>query len=871
VIIEMRRYGLFLLIFAFIVLQLASVSGLQAAGSYNYVDAFAKSILYYEASWCGPDAGNNRLKWRGPCHVSDGSDVGLDLTGGFHDAGDHVKFGLPQVYASSVLGWAYYEFKDTFVATGQDGYMLNILKHFTDYYLKCFPNNTTFHYQCGDGGTDHPYWGPPELQTTAVTTRPTLFSATTSTPASDICGSGAASLALMYLNYSDHDATYAAKCLTAAKNLYAFGKSTHKKGGSLSQSGGYYGSTTDLDDLSWGAVWLYIATNDAAYLTDVDAYMTEKGVLTPDGAEGYSNHWTLCWDDVFAGVFVKLAQVSTNAQYANIAKENLTYFMSPGSPHTAAGETFINSWGALRYTAAECMLALVMYKYTNTADYLNYAKTQIDYIMGTNPRNSSYEVGFGANYPKAPHHRAASGRMELAPAYEHKAEPEKHLLYGALVGGPDANDAFADDIEQYVYSEVAIDYNAGFVGAMAGMAKYYGAGQTPEPTPGIEAGVLEFYDEAKVLKETNQEDTTYVVLHCDTLLPPRYVSGLSLRYFVDLTEYYNAGLTASEVSAAVEYAPNNGTISGLIPWDEANHIYYVEGSWPNASNYGKIEFQFRMCAYNSKIYDATNDFSRTGLTNTLTTTQNIPVYLDGVKIFGNEPPNGSTSTPTVTPVRTATPIVTATPVRTATPRVTATPRRTATPIRTATPGRTATPRVTVTPTPVRTATPRITATPVPTVTPVPATGSIKVQMYNTNRSATYNTIYPQFKIINTGTSPIALSNIKIRYYYTADGTQAQNFFCDYASVGSSNIIGTITTMSTPKTGADCFVEIGFASSTGNLGAGVATEVQVRISKSDWSNYTQTNDYSFNATGTAYADWTKATGYVSGALQWGTEP
>lgn len=35
-----------------------------AAANYNYVDAFAKSILFYEANWSGPDAGNNRLKWR---------------------------------------------------------------------------------------------------------------------------------------------------------------------------------------------------------------------------------------------------------------------------------------------------------------------------------------------------------------------------------------------------------------------------------------------------------------------------------------------------------------------------------------------------------------------------------------------------------------------------------------------------------------------------------------------------------------------------------------------------------------------------------------------------------------------------------------
>jgi len=56
-----------------------------------------------------------------------------------------------------------------------------------------------------------------------------------------------------------------------------------------------------------------------------------------------------------------------------------------------------------------------------------------------------------------------------------------------------------------------------------------------------------------------------------------------------------------------------------------------------------------------------------------------------------------------------------------------------------------------------------------------------------------------------------------------------------------------------------------------LAAGANTVIQTRVAKSDWSNYTQTDDYSFNSTGTTYADWTKVTGYVSGALAWGTEP
>ena len=130
------------------------------AAEHNYVDVLAKSILFYEANWCGPDAGNNRLQWRGPCHTRDGEDVGLDLTGGFHDAGDHVKFGLPQCYTASVLNYTMYLYEDVLKETEQYDYLYNICKHFTDYFIKCNPDENTFYYQIGDGDVDHAYLGP---------------------------------------------------------------------------------------------------------------------------------------------------------------------------------------------------------------------------------------------------------------------------------------------------------------------------------------------------------------------------------------------------------------------------------------------------------------------------------------------------------------------------------------------------------------------------------------------------------------------------------------------------------------------------------------------------------------------------------------
>lgn len=155
--------------------------------------------------------------------------------------------------------------------------------------------------------------------------------------------------------------------------------------------------------------------------------------------------------------------------------------------------------------------------------------------------------------------------------------------------------------------------------------------------------------------------------------------------------------------------------------------------------------------------------------------------------------------------------------------------------------------------------------------PPPPTGNIKVQMFNSGTAGSSSGITPHFRVVNTGDAPIDLSQIKVRYYYTENGTQGQTFWCDWSSAGTGNVTGTFGKLAAPVDGADSYLEIGFTSAAGSLAPGAYVEVQARFSKSDWSNYTQTDDYSFDATDTNYVDWLEATGYVGGVLEWGVEP
>lgn len=156
-------------------------------------------------------------------------------------------------------------------------------------------------------------------------------------------------------------------------------------------------------------------------------------------------------------------------------------------------------------------------------------------------------------------------------------------------------------------------------------------------------------------------------------------------------------------------------------------------------------------------------------------------------------------------------------------------------------------------------------------TTLSGSGSIKLQMYNGNTTAATNTLNPKIKIVNTGSSAVSLSSVKVRYYYTVDGDKPQSFFCDWSNADCANITNAFTKLSTPKTNADYYAEIGFTSGAGSLAAGQSIDIQLRISKNDWSNYMQTNDYSFDATNVSFVDWNKATAYIGGVLNWGIEP
>ena len=449
----------------------------------TYSDLLNASVKFYDANLCGNDVSGNNFSWRKNCHTFD-SQIPLDKTningnssvvsvvdsdgngkvdveGGYHDAGDHAKFGLPAAYSASTLGWSYSEFKSAFTATGASSQMLKTLNNFNDYFVKSTyldgsGNVVAFCYQVGDGTADHNYWGSPEAQKDTTTnegysgySRTTYF-ATSSNPATDIVSNTAASLAASYVNTSN------AEHLKYAKALYSFAKNNSKQTAKEGASE-FYNSDTYLDDMAWAAVWLYKATNDSSYLADANSYISEAGYSAT------SPNWMHCWNNVWNGVLVMMAELDTanSSTYWGYVSKELDHFKND---LTKTGVYSVqDNWGSARYNAMAQMIACIYDRANNSSTYSSWAETQMDYLLGNNSNNLCYVAGFNSKSVKQPHHRAAQGQSTA------EASGYSHELTGALVGGPKSDGSYKDKTVEYEYTEVALDYNAGLVGAAAGL------------------------------------------------------------------------------------------------------------------------------------------------------------------------------------------------------------------------------------------------------------------------------------------------------------------------------------------------------------------------------------------------------------------
>nr|QST87245.1 endoglucanase 6 [Abelmoschus esculentus] len=475
----------------------------SAFGGHDYGQALSKSILFFEAQRSGYLPHNQRIKWRANSGLNDGKASGVDLVGGYYDAGDNVKFGLPMAFTVTMMSWSIIEYGKQMAANGELRHAMEAVKWGTDYFIKAHPRPFVLYGEVGDGNSDHYCWQRPE----DMTTDRRAYKIDPSNPGSDLAGETAASMAAASIVFRRSNPAYSRKLLRHAHQLFKFAdKYRGKYDSSITVAQKYYRSVSGYnDELLWAAAWLYQASNNKYYLN----YLGRNG----DSMGGTG--WAMSefgWDVKYAGVqtlvakFLMRGKAGHHAPVFERYRQKAEYFMCSligkgrrNIQKTPGGLIFRQRWNNMQFVTSASFLTTVYSDYLtsfrgslkcasgNVAPFqlLSLAKSQVDYLLGDNPRATSYMVGYGNNYPRQVHHRGSSivsikvnpkfvaCRQGYAAWYTRKAS-DPNVLTGAVVGGPDAYDNFADERDNYEQTEPATYNNAPLLGILARLAGGHG-------------------------------------------------------------------------------------------------------------------------------------------------------------------------------------------------------------------------------------------------------------------------------------------------------------------------------------------------------------------------------------------------------------
>lgn len=779
--------------------------GREQTSEFNYGEALQKSILFYDLQRSGKLPENSRTNWRGDSCLNDGADVGLDLTGGFFDAGDNVKFNLPMSYTCAMLAWSVIEDYDSYKESGQLEYALDNIRWGNDYFIKCHPEANVYYYQVGDGNADHGWWGSAEV-IEAQMNRPS-YKVDLNNGGSTVTAETAASLASCAIVFKDSDSAYSKTCIKHAKELFNYAETVKSDAGYTAANGFYTSNSGFYDELAWAAYWLYKATGESGYLDKSKSYLSQT-------SGDYK--WAQCWDDVSYGTALLLAIETGEQQYKDRIEKHFDYWLN-NITYTPKGLAWLDTWGALRYSTTTAFLAAV---YADSSacptaksdNYHSFAKKQVDYALGSSGR--SYVVGYGENSPQNPHHRTAHG------AYSNNiAEPAqtKHILFGALVGGPDSGDNYTDDRNNYTNNEVACDYNAGFTGALAKLYKYYG-GKTLVDFGAVEnIPDDELYAEATV--NVNGDDFIEIkaLVYNKTSTPARVTDNLKLCYFFDLSEVYAAGGTADDLVVTTNYM-QGGSASGVNCWNKEKNLYYVAidftgvDIFPGSQDSYKKEVQFRI--RNTKgVWDNSNDPSYMDVASvnsgTLVRAENLALYEGDTLVFGTEPNEKNTGV-----------------------KITAVSGNSSSSVQNNQQDNTQSNNQT-------------TVQPSTPTANVSDKGTVSIELSQQATQGNSNTISFTLKITNTGSTGIDLSKLTADYFFNKDGGGDLVFWCDYADISGSSyqacteaVSGAFSSAGGSNRDTKCTIK-----ASGVLAGGDTLQIQGRITKSDWSDFDLGNDYS----------------------------
>ncbi len=659
---------------------------------YNYAEALQKAIFFMEGQQSGRLSPNNRVEWRGPAHTEDGRDAGIDLSGGWYDAGDHWKTNTTMASAITTMSWSVLRFPEAFEKTGQMDELLENLKYGTDYFLKCIidanPDNPhnfeTFdvYFDVGNSlgpqPSVHSVWCAPEV-TNGYTVREALR-VNADAPGPDIAAKMAAAMAAASLVFHSQDSyEYAEKLYEKSVKLFSFADKYPFDDNTLREEGVYaltpddefrqvgYRNQDPREDVLNACGFLQRAFNLFHPDSNDRYYLDYARDLYDSILEDYQVWEYFPWWKTHNRISPIMSLLETAKDAKDIAEwEDIVYDHVKAweeLPPTPGGyrirDVFGGAFTLLKGTN-ETFLAMLYSNWTTDTErkqrFFDFAKSQMDYLLGDNPCNKSYMVGFGdKGWFNSLHHRSAQGPwagfahiQENSPLFLQEC---RHILYGAVPGGPDLNDEYEALPGDWKHSEVTLTSGASVIGVLAGLIA-----QNPDvyqPIPDSQFPPKEERDLSLDPAQTDREffvvtrirtqrETSLKVLaqlNNRSAWPARVTDSLSFRCYFTLDN----GASVDDIRISLQ-STRNGQVGPVTPLGE--NVCYVEFSkpgeeqWPNADGNGghySSSFTILIEVDSAEKWHMENDWSFAGMTKEGRINEHVTVYENGRLLAGIAP------------------------------------------------------------------------------------------------------------------------------------------------------------------------------------------------------------------------------------------
>ena len=437
-----------------------------------YRDLINKSIYFFYMQRCGCDLDKKyaRNYAHAACHTGlatvYGSDVKLETSGGWHDAGDYGRYIVPAAMTVAQLLMAYEKYPDIEKITSNPSFTempayLEEIKYELDFMMKL---------QAQDGRLYHKVtcrsfcsFVMPDEEKDELILSPASVTAT-----ADFAGV----MAMAVRFYEPYDKEYAAKLAMAAKKAYDALDSYTLPGGFLNPEGivtGQYEDECDEDERSFAAAAMYKAFGDNKYREDFEKIAASKiyhGYGWSDmGSYGNIEYITSGWDVTDS---IKNTIIDSMLELAD-----RLLILSENDAYGVALDKNEYIWGSNLSVCNNGIHLMDAYEITGDLRYLTAAGRQLDYILGRNPLGLCYVTGCGVTPVMRPHHRPSG----------FKGKPMAGMLSGGpcdWLADPCAIDnctgmapakCFVDMTGSYSTNEVTIYWNSALILLMANLLK----------------------------------------------------------------------------------------------------------------------------------------------------------------------------------------------------------------------------------------------------------------------------------------------------------------------------------------------------------------------------------------------------------------